>query len=448
MIKSMLRILSFAIVLLIGIAIKHFLESLWLVFTGLDSNGLSSLVALIAMAFSFTLFLPLKDGSRIRMNRLFKEVFIFSFIWISVSFSMALLHQPKHVSIGLIPALFYVFLRLSIPTIIGLKVILEEYSEIRRDDTILMWVAPTPRIFVTQGIGLRSILGILRGKAKATITTSGDLFVKSFKNIRIVELQGSLASFVRTVADIWNREVAIVCEAKPEKGLFKLRVKIASDDKQVLNNIVKNLSKLDGKEDLKWALEKWLSLKPCVKPIKLANSSVLLKPGIVPERLFVAGSIEEAERFALQACLSQLRSNSMILIINGEEDPVFESKIEKALKAECFKPNRSRLRTFAAHGKIEAVLIRKTDLKEKLIRKISSKPLVAVWLRECSEDLDLNTPLKVLTCSMHKPILEADGLLLLDPDKSILDSFIPARYGFSLQGKTVMVSANGVRILT
>jgi len=88
-------------------------------------------------------------------------------------------------------------------------------------------------------------------------------------------------------------------------------------------------------------------------------------------------------------------------------------------------------------------------LNEKLIKSVSSKPLVAVWFRECQEDLELNAPLKIFTLmSEAKPVLEADGLLLLNPSRNIVESFVPSRYGLFLQGKTVMVSVNGVSVLT
>jgi len=314
--------------------IRRFLESLWLVSTGLDSNGLSSLITIIVMSFSLTLLFPIANNKRKNLNRFFKEVFIILFIWIFSSFSAALFHQPRHASIGLIPVFFYVFIRLSLSKSVGLRIVFEKYSypdSLPKGNSILMWLAPTPRIFISSGIGLRSILKVLKKEARIVIKTPEEIFVRSFSNVRVFELQGSLASFVRVVVEGWRREAAILCEAKPIEGFFKLRVKIASDDMQVLNNIAERFTKLDYEEDLKWAFEKWLSLKPCVKPIELSHNNSLLQPERIPERIIVTGAVEEAEKFALQACLSQLRNNSTILIVDGCGDPVFGKTLEKLL---------------------------------------------------------------------------------------------------------------------
>ncbi|MEM3712240.1 MAG: hypothetical protein QXR97_01685, partial [Thermoproteota archaeon] len=323
------------------------------------------------------------------------------------------------------------------------------YSNIPWDSTMLMWIAPIPRILVVQGFGLRSIVKVLKGSAKIVTSINENTFIKSFKNIKTIELQGSLASFVKAVAENWNREIAILCEAKPTKSLFKFRVKIASDDAQTIDGILKGFSKLDDKEDLKWAIEKWLLLKPCVKPIKLANNSVLLQTEMIPERLFIAGDREEVERVALQACLSQLRSKSRVLIVNGEDDDFFENRIGKVLEAEGFKPCNNSIRIFRASRGMEVILMGGTDLNEKIIDRILKKPIVALWLRSFPEDIELRVPLRVLTCSMPEvnQVLEADGLLLLNPDGNTLGCFISERYGLMLQGKTVMVSAKEVRIL-
>lgn len=448
MIKSMLRIIAFAAVLFASIIVNRFLERLWLSFTGLESNGLSSLFTLLLMIFFFTLLLPIKHESRIKMNIMFKEVFIFILIWISASFFIALLHQPKHASIGLIPAISYAFLKLVNPSF-RLRILLKEHPEASFHGTILMWVAPTPGVSVARGLGLRSILKVLRGEARIAVNIPGEIFVKSCKNIRNMELKGSLASFVKTVVNNWNREAAIVCEAKPGEGFFKIRVKIASDNIQVLNNITKRFSKLDGEEDVNWALEKWLSLKPCVKPIMFTNNGFSLPPEIIPEKLLVAGNAEETEKFALKACLSQLRINSNVLIIDGEEDPCFEEKVEKILRAEGFKPLRRQPKAFRTGGRMEVILIKKTELNGKLIEKVSSKPLVAVWLKGCLEEPELSVPLKILTYNMlrSKPVLEADGLILLNPDRELLNSFLSKGQSFLPQGKTIMVSTRGVRIL-
>jgi len=451
MIKSMLRILSFAAILLVGIAVNKFLESLWLAYTGLSSSGLSSLAALIIMAFSLTMLLPFKRESRARINRVFRQVSIFLLVWITASFTAALLNQPKHASIGLIPAFLYAFSKIGVRKVVGFRIILEseEYSSISRSNTLLMWVAPTPRVFATQGFGLRSILNVLRGRAKIAVNTSGETFIKSFKNTRVVELQGSLKSFVETVAENRSRETAIVCEAKPVSGSFRIRVRIASDDTQALERVVNSFSRLDSREDLKQALEKWLSLKPCVKPIKLAKNGVSLQPEEVPERLLIAGNSEGVEELALQACLSQARRNSAIIIVDGSEENVFESRVWRKLEAEGFKPCRNRAKTLRNSNGTEVTLVKKSSLKEELIHKASSKPIVAAWLREYQEDPGFNAPLKVLTCSTPeaKPVSEADGLLLLNPERELLSCFMPERYCLSLQGKTVMVSVDGVRVL-
>lgn len=444
----MLRLFAFVAVLLTSIALNRFLECLWLFYTGFDSNGLSSFFTILLIAFSFTLLLPLKNENRIRISGVFKKVFIFMLIWISASFSIALLHQPKHASMGLIPAVLYALLKLVNPRF-NLKILLREYSEAPPSSTILMWVAPTPRVLFAQGLGLRSILKVLKGEAKIAINTSGEAFVKSFKNIRVIELQGSLASFVKTVASNWNRETAIVCEAKPGEGFFKIRVKIASENAQILNNIAKRFPKLEGEEDLNWALNKWLSLKPCVKPILFSDYKVSLPPDIVPERLLIVGDAEDTNRFALEACLSQLRTNSKILILNGGEDPCFEGNVEKMLGEKGFKPcGRSLPKTFKTRRGMEVVILKKTDLNGKLIDEVSSKPLVAAWLKDCSEDPELNLPLKILTYTKLEPksFLEADGLLLLNPSREVLDNFLPTRQGFSLLGRTVMVSTRGVKV--
>lgn len=451
MMKSLLKILSFAIILLIGIAIRQFLESLWLVLTGFDSNGLSSLVSLVTTVFSSMLLLPIKQESKARIGRLFKEVLIFLSIWVTTSLFAAILHQPKHASIGFITASLYVFSRLIVNQSIGPRIILElkEYSSIPRGSTILMCVTPVPRVFITQSFGPRSILKVLRGNAKIATSINEEAFLKSFREIKTIELRGSLASFVKAVAENWNREVAIFCEARPMRGLFKIRVKLASDSTKALEDMLNGFSKLDCKEDLEWAIEKWFLLKPCVKPIRLANNGVLLKPENVPESLFIAGDVEEVEKIALQICFSQLRSNSRILIINGEEDFSFESRVKKMLEMEGFKQYGNRIKTFRTSRGLEVILMGKSDLNEKIINRALKKPIVALWLRSFSEDVELKAPLKVLTCNLPEanPVLEADGLLLLNPNERILECFIPERHVLSLRGRMVMASAKGVSIL-
>jgi len=448
MIKSVLKLFAFAAVLLMSIVVNRFIEYLWLFFTGFNSNGLSSLFTLLLMVFSFTLLLPLKKENRIRISRVFKEALIFMLIWIGASFSVALLRQPKHASIGLIPAMFYALLKLAKPGF-NLRILLREYSEVSPSSTIIMLVAPIPRVLIAQGLGLRSVLKVLKGRARIAANTPGEVFLKSFKNIGVIELQGSLASFVKAVANNWNRETAMVCEAKPGEGFFKIRVRIASDNIRILNNIAEWFSRLEGEEDVNWALKKWLSLKPCVKPIVLPHYKVSLPPETVPERLLVAGNAGDTDRFALEACLSQLRTNSRILILNGREDSCFEENVEKILLEKGFKPyNRNQPKTFRIRGGMEAVVLKKTDLNGKLVEKFSSKPLVAVWLKDSSEDPELDSPLKILRYATPEPksFLEAEGLLLLNPSKEVLDSFLPTRQGFPLQGRTVMVSAKGVKI--
>jgi len=451
MIRNLLKILSIAAVLLIGIVIRQFLESLWLVLTGSDSNGLSSLVSLITMIFSSILLLPIKQENKAGIIGLFKEVLIFLFIWIVTSLFAAFLHQPKHASIGFIAASLYLFSRLIINRSIGHRIMLElkEYSNIPRGSTILMSVAPVPRVFITQGFGLRIILEILKGNAGIANVINEEVFLKSFREIKVVELQGTLASFVKAVAENWNREVAIFCEAKLKESLFKIRVKLASDSTRAIESILNGFSKLDGMEDLEWAIEKWSLLKPCVKPIRLVDKSVFLQPENVPERLFIVGELEEVEKVALQVCFSQLRSNSRIVIINGEEDSSFENRVGKMLEAKGFKPYGNEIKTFRTSRGAEVILMRKADLKERIVNKFLRKPIVALWLRNFSEDIQLKAPLRVLTCNMPEanPALEADGILLLSPSEKILECFIPERYGLSLRGRMVMVSAKGVSIL-
>ncbi len=448
MIKNVLKLFAFATVLLMSIVVNRFIEYLWLFSTGFDSNGLSSLFTLLLMIFSFTLLLPLKKENKIRISRVFKEVFIFMLIWIGASFSLALLRQPKHASVGLIPAMLYALLKLAKPGF-NLRILLEEYSEVPPGSTIIMWVAPTPRVLIAQGLGLRSVLKVLKGEARVVVNTPGEVFLKSFKNFRVIELQGSLASFVKAVANNWNRETAIVCEAKLGKGFFKMRVRIASDNIQVLNNIARCFSRLEIEEDVNWALKKWLSLKPCVKPIVFSDYRVSLPPEIVPEKLVVVGDAGDTDRFAFEACLSQLRTNSRILILNGGEDSFFEEKVGKMLVEKGFKPyNGNRPKTFRTRGGMEVVILKKTDLNGRLVEKVYSKPLVAAWLKDSPEDPELDSPLKILTYATPEPrsFLEVDGLLLLNPSREVLDSFLPTRQGFSLQGRTVMVSARGVKV--
>ncbi|MCS7138559.1 MAG: hypothetical protein NZ873_00685 [Crenarchaeota archaeon] len=452
MIRGLLRIVSFTIMLLVGFILKQLLDSLWLISTGFYSNGLSSLVALIIIVFSSTLLLPLKQESRKKINIVFKEIFVFLSIWVAASLFTAVLRQSRHTQIGFAVASLYILFRRLIfnrETWFRILFELEEYSDTPSGSTILMCVAPVPKIFVAKGFGLRSIMRVLKGEARIFTDNAGDIFVKSFKNIKAIELQGSLASFVKVVTENWSREVALFCEAKHTGRLFRFRVKLASDNVQALESFINGLSKLDDKEDLKWAIEKWLMLKPCVKPIKLVDNGVLLEPKMIPEKLFIAGDLEEVEEFAIQACLSQLRRYSRILIINGEDDSSFENRVKEKLEAEGFKAFTKGVKKFRDKNRSEVILIKETALDKKIIDDVSKKPIVALWLRDSSKNLELKVPFRVLTYNKPeiKGVLEADCLLLLNPDKNVLECFVPERYGLMLQGKTVMVSANEVRVL-
>lgn len=453
MFRRIVKILMFIILLLAAAAFKNVIDSAWHVSTGLDSNGLSSLITLVILAFSSTLLLPLGNTTRKRVRRFFKEALIFLSIWLAASFSAALLHQPKHVSIGFIPALLYVFFRLGLIPSIGFRIICENPPEELKDHVVHLSVAPTPKVVFLQGFRLTGLLKVLKGEARIRLKHPENVFIKSFKHCQTLELRGSLSSFVRRIEESLTYEAAILCEASPRKSFFNFKVKIASDNSQALRSIVENLSRLDSDHDENFeiALEKWRALNPCVKTVSGALDEAGLKPSWVTGRLLIAGEQENAEKLALQICLSQLRRNTMIIISCDEEserDSLFQNMVGETLREKGFRFFEKPVKTWRTRNGMEIVLANSIS-NRALVKKVSSKPVVAVWLRNSAKGFETGAPVKILTS--REPYLhldfEADNIMLVDCDRRLVENFLPARHGPALEGRTVIVSAGEVRVL-
>jgi hypothetical protein len=453
MLRGIVKILKLIAILIAAAAFKNLIDWGWRVSTGLDSNGLSSLVTIVILAFSFTLLLPLGNLVKKRIRRLFKETLVFLLIWIAASFSAALLHQPKHVSIGLLPTLLYVLFRLGLVPSIGFRIICENPVEESGNHIILLSVAPTPRIAFLHGFSPTGLLKVLKGEARIRFKHPENVFIKSFKHCQSLELNGSLSSFVRRVEESLTYEAAILCEAKQRKGAFKIKVKIASDNLQVLRRIVENLSKLDSDHDenIEIVLEKWCALNPCVKPVLGVLGEAELKPSWITGRLLIAGDWENAEKLALQICLSQLRKNTMAIALCSEEDlcrdSPFQRMIWETLRKKGFKFFEKPVETWRSHDGMEIVLA--NSVSNRALKKASSKPVVAVWLRDSAQGFNIDAPVKILTSRepYSHSSFEADSMVLTECSRRLAECFLPAGHRLALEGKTIMVSSGEVRVL-
>jgi hypothetical protein len=452
MFRGIVKIIKILIILVAAAVFKNLIDLAWRVSTGLDSNGLSSLITIVILVFSFALLLPLGNPVKKRVKRFFKETLIFLLIWVAASFSVALLHQPKHASIGFIPAILYFVFRLGLVPSTGFRIICENPIGEAKDHAILLSVAPIPRVAFLHGFSPKGLLKVLKGEAIIRLNHPENVFIKSFKHRQTLELNGSLYSFASKVEASLTHEAAILCEARPRKGFFKIKVKIASDNSQVLRSIVEKLSKLDSNndEDVEIVLEKWRALKPCVKPVSRALGEAGLKPSWITGRLLIAGYQENAERLALQICLSQLRRNTMIIIRCSEEDlkdALSHNVIRKTLRENGFRFFEKTVETWRTRDGMEVVLA--NSVSNRVLKKALSKPVVAVWLRNSAEDFEFDAPVKILTSPepYPHPGFEADNVMLMECNRRLAEWFLPAGYGIALEGRTIMVSAGEVRVL-
>ncbi|MGC8831727.1 MAG: hypothetical protein ACP5PQ_04030 [Thermoproteota archaeon] len=454
MFRWIVKIVKIVIILVAAALFKNLIDLVWRVSTGLDSNGLSSLITLVIIAFSFTLLLPLGNPGRKRVRRFFKEAFVFLFIWTAASFSIALLHQPKHALIGFIPTFLYFSFRRGLVPNIGFRIICENPVEEVKAHVLLLSVAPTPRVAFLHRFNPTGLLKVLKKEARIRLKQPENVFIKSFKHRQTIELNGSLSSFVSRVEASLTHETAILCEASPYKGFFKIKVKIASDNSQVLRNIVEKLSKLDSNydENVEIALEKWCALNPCVKTVSNTLGETQLKPSWITGRLLIAGDQEKAEKLTLQICLSQLRRNTMIIIWCSEEEldrkSFFQNMIGETLREKGFRFYEKPIETWRNHDGMEIVLANSVS-DNTLIKKASSKPVVAVWLKNSIRDFEFDAPVKILTSQepYPHPGFEADNVMLMECSRRLAEWFLPAGHEIALEGRTVMVSAGEVRVL-
>ncbi len=443
------RILMLMIILLAGVLIKNLVDSVWRV-SDMDSKGLSSVITLVIMAFSATFLIPFKGSFKNRVRGFFKEVLLFLLIWLAASFSAALLHSPSYIQIGFLLALPYVLFRLgALPSIgrIRLRVLCEEQPVKLKGHVLLLSVAPFPKIVYLHGFSLKRIIRVLNGGARIVLRLPEDVFIKTFKHRQTLELQASLSSLVETVRGNLADEAAILCEARLHEDFFKIRVEIASDSLQVLGKLVENLRRLSpGPEgSIERALERWRALKPYAKPVSDPLGRALY-PDPITGRLLIAGDRRDSEKLALQICLSQLRRNSMVLIMDCKERPGDE--VEKGLVEKGYRLREKPVKTYRGHGGVEVVFANSASNKA-LLKKISSKPVVAVWLRNHVQGLRVSTPVEILTSNephAHSDF-EANNMVLVNCERKLAESFLSFRHGFTLEGRTVLVSQKGVRIL-
>ncbi|MEM2980074.1 MAG: hypothetical protein QW385_01675 [Thermoproteota archaeon] len=446
------KILKFLIILVAAAVFKNLIDLAWRVSTGLDSNGLSSLITIVILVFSFVLLLPLGDPVKKRVRVVFKETLIFLLIWMAASFSVALLHQPKHASIGFIPALLYFFFRVGLVPSTGFRIMCENPFEEPKDHLILLSVAPTTRVAFLHRLSPTGLLKVLKGEARIRLNNPENVFIKSFKHRQTLELNGSLSSFVSRVEASLTHEAAILCEASPRKGFFQIKVRIASDNSQVLRSIVEKLSTLDfnNDENVEIVLEKWRALKPCVKTLPRALGEAGLKPSWINGRLLIAGDQENTEKLALQICLSQLRRNTMAIIWCNEEpdkDSLFHDMIGKTLRENGFRLFEKTVETWRTRDGMEVVLA--NSVSNRFLKKASSKPVVAIWLRNSIEGFEVDAPVKILTSQESYPHhgFEADNVMLIECSRRLAEWFLPSGHGIALEGRTIIVSAREVRVL-
>ncbi|MEM4169027.1 MAG: hypothetical protein QXY99_02950, partial [Thermoproteota archaeon] len=190
-----------------------------------------------------------------------------------------------------------------------------------------------------------------------------------------------------------------------------------------------------------------LSLKPYVNP---APELLDLNPSRLAGRLLIVGEEKGTEDLALQLCLSQLRRNTMIIIVDVKGRTGDELK--RRLVEKGFRPTGSRLRkkpveTYRCNGGMEVVFADEAS-GEALLEKPLSKPVAAIWFRGHARNLGVNAPIEILT--LKKPRVcsgfEADNVILMGCRKEHVESFLPAR-GLAFEKRTVLVSKQGVRVL-
>ncbi|MEM2946232.1 MAG: DUF4199 domain-containing protein [Thermoproteota archaeon] len=444
-------VLKLGAILLSGSLVKSLLDSIGH-FLSLDLGGLTSLIAIAVMAF-LTMFLLLpRKYFKESFRTAFKRGFSFLLIWLVAALLSALFHIKYYNQIGFIAAFLclVLFTRESPNSKIRLsrlRIVCEEEHIIPEDHAILLSLAPVPRVAFLHGFSLGGLLRVLRGRARLRLRLPEDAFIESFEHRQTLKFKGSLSSFVETVGKSLPSNTAILCEAKPSMGLMK--VEVASDDPQALEEFKKTLSEAGpgSGQDIRQALEEWLSLKPYVNP---APEMLDLNPSRLAGRLLIVGEEKGAEDLALQLCLSQLRRNTMIIIVDAKGRTGDELK--RRLVEKGFRPTGSRLRkkpveTYRCNGGMEVVFADEPS-GEALLKKTLSKPVAAIWFRGHARNLGVNAPIEILT--LKKPRVcsgfEADNVILMGCRKEHVESFLPAR-GLAFEKRTVLVSKQGVRVL-
>ncbi|MGQ9479109.1 MAG: hypothetical protein ACUVQ0_03675 [Thermoproteota archaeon] len=441
--KNIAKIIIFIIILLILPSLGKTIESAWMLLTGYTSNGLSSLATLLLLAFSITLILPLKDPLRNRFKGFFKKALVFLTIWMTISFFVALMGQSRHAPIGFAASILYLCVKHLGPGK-SWRIICEETSLNHERQGILLSIAPSPRIVFLHRLDFNGLLCIVRRRSRVVSKTPEKVFMKSFKYSRSLEFQGSLLSLASILEEIRDPEVVVLCEAVQRRESLKVSVRIASDNPGLLNRVSQSLSRIkhDYPEDFEAAFEKWYNLKSCVKPVT-GPEGLNIPYELIYGRTLIVG---EADDFALQVCLSQLRRNSMILIV-GNRDPVFEEKVRMSIKAGCLRQRGIGLRACKAGNGVEIFFAEGCEIDP--LRKWFSKPLVAVWFRDPSMFFDIDAPVKLITARSAEEgsRLEVDKTILVNCNSSLAEYFLPTGYGLLLQGRTILLTNGEVRIL-
>ncbi len=447
-------ILKLAAVIVSGSFVKRLLDSIGFSL-GLDLGGLTSLIAVAAMAFlTMSLLFPRKHFKN-GLRRAFKRVFSFLLIWLTAAFFSALFHTRYYTQIGFIAAFLYVVLTVRKPPnaeirLSRLRIVCKEEPAQPEDHAILLSLAPVPRVAFLHGFGPSGLLKVLTGRARLSLRLPEDVFIESFKHRQTLKLKASLSSLVEAVGKSVTGGIAILCEAKPARELMK--VEAASDNPQALEGFAEVLRRAGpgSGQGVRQALEEWFSLKPYVTPVP-----GLLDPNPVrlAGRLLIVGERRNAEDLALQLCLSQLRRNSMSLVVEAKgRTGDTGDEVKRKLVEKGFKPTGNRLlkkpfETYRCRGGMEVVFAGEPS-GEALLKKKQSKPVAAVWFRGIARSLDVNAPIKILT--LKKPWVcsgfEADNVILMGCKKELVESFLPSR-GLALEGRTVLISQQGVRVL-
>ncbi|MGB9717731.1 MAG: hypothetical protein ACPL4E_04750 [Thermoproteota archaeon] len=444
-------VLKLAAVIVSGSLVKRLLDSIGRSL-GLDLGGLTSLIAVAAMGFlAMSLLFPrkyFKNGLR----RVFKRVFSFLLIWFMAAFFSALFHTGYYTQIGFVAAFLYVVLTVRKPpnTGIRLRIVCEEEPAKPEDHTILLSLAPAPRVAFLHGFGPAGLLKVLTGRARLSLKLPEDVFIESFEHRQTLKLKGSLSSLVEAVVKSVASGVAILCEAKPARELMK--VEVASDNPRALEGFTEMLRRVGAGsgQGVRQALEEWRSLKPYVTPVP---ELLDLNPVRLAGRLLIVGEERDAEGLALQLCLSQLRRNSVSLVVEvkgrtGDTgDEVRRRLVEKGFKHIGNRLLKKTVETYRRRDGMEVVFADEPSGGALLKRKLS-KPVAAIWLRGLARNIDVNAPIKILT--LRKPWVcssfEADNVILMGCKKELVESFLPSR-GFALEGRTVLISQQGVRVL-